>query len=186
MKKCHWSVFNKFFVFVAFLICICICICNFWVTDFTNLKEIFVTWLTMQAVRKVDNLRDEKMSLEGIFSAGAKEVIKDPERSDVNIWVCTPAWCTHIFTKMQYKSLKWLNTDITKYSAYNMQLWTYEFERWPSAHMYFFSHKYITTTYLVSLTRDAKCQILYTEKILRNKSYCHILTPGCQLEYWRP
>ena len=36
-------------------------------------------------VRKVDNLRDEKMSVEGIFSAGAKEVIKDPERSDVNI-----------------------------------------------------------------------------------------------------
>ena len=35
--------------------------------------------------RKVDNLRDEKMSLEGIFSSGAKEVIKDLERSDVNI-----------------------------------------------------------------------------------------------------
>ena len=34
---------------------------------------------------KVDNLRDEKMSLKGIFSAGAKEVIKELQRSDVNI-----------------------------------------------------------------------------------------------------
>ena len=39
----------------------------------------------MMPARKVDNLRDGKMSLKGIFLGGAKEVIKDLERSDVNI-----------------------------------------------------------------------------------------------------